>query len=188
MRTLTQHIAETLIVNKNYSSDNAIDYLDSNIDEFYLIRLWPDDKYIYIDIITKPYLELVVDKPDKKIYELTGNFLLCDAHYTRAQFKPDSHNFLFRWNTAFQNRYDLLLHPFYASEFKKFVESFDKKYDVTYFVDEIFSMFYLDYDSIPDELKNKEYPLSDDMNDTRLNILKKHLVENLFDIYSLMLE
>lgn len=175
MKTLTQHVAEKLIINKNYSSDNAIDYLDSNINEFYLIRLYPDDKYIYIDIITKPRIVLVVDKPDKKIYGLTGDFLLCDARYTQAAFKYDSHGFLFRWNTSFQNRYDLLLHPFYASEFKKFVESFDKKYGVTYFVDEIFDMFNLDYDSIPDELKNKEYPLSDDMNDTRLIILKKHL-------------
>ena len=186
MKTLTQYLTEKLIifhpqidekliVNKNYSSDNAIDYLDSNIDEFYLIRLWPDDKFIYIDIITKPYLELVVDKPNKKIYELTGNFYLCDAHYTRAQFKPDSHAFLFRWNTAFEDRYDLLLHPFYTSEFKKFVESFDKKYDVTYFVDEIFAMLNLDYDNIPDELKNIEYMISDLINDTRLSILKKYL-------------
>jgi len=175
MKTLTQHVAEKLIINKNYSSNNAIDYLDSNIDEFYLIRLWPDDKYIYIDKITTPHLALVVDKPDKKIYELSGNFLLCDAHYTQAAFKYDSHNFLFRWNTAFQDRYDLLLHPFYASEFKKFVDSFDKKYGVAYFVDEIFDMFNLDYDNIPDKLKNKEYTLSDTISDTRLGILKKHL-------------
>ena len=175
MKPLNKYIEEKLIINKNYNPYNVIDYLDSDIDEFYLIRLWPDDKYIYIDIITKPYLALINDNPDKKLYELTGNFYLCDAHYTRAQFISDSHNFLFRWNTAFEDRYDLLLHPFYTYEFKKFVESFDKKYDVAYFVDEIFAMFNLDYDSIPDKLKNKEYTLSDTISDTRLSILKKHL-------------
>ena len=61
------------------------------------------------------------------------------------------------------------------SEFKKFVESFDKKYDVTYFVDEIFATLNLDYDNIPDELKNIEYMISDLINDTRLSILKKYL-------------
>ena len=189
MKTLTQHIKanklplislnEKLIINKNYSSNNAVDYLDSNIDEFYLIRLrpdsWTDNYFIYIDIITNPFIELVVDKPNKKIYELSGKFLLCDARYTRAQFNPDSHNFLFRWNTAFEDRYDLLLHPFYASEFKKFIESFVKNYDVTYLVDEIFNMFNLDYDNIPNELKNKEYMISDMFDDIRFSILKKHL-------------
>lgn len=178
MKNLSEYIEEKLIINKNYSCDAKIDYLDKNIDELYFIRFRPEEESIYIDIIKRPLIKPIVHYNIKRTeYELCGDFMLCSAQFKDAQFTLDSHGFLYKLNTAYEIKYDMLLHPSYVHDFKKFVDSFIKQYNTKYSFEDILNMFNLEYDDSlnVNAVKGKQFMLSASMNKEKLNILKNIL-------------
>lgn len=97
MKNLSKYIEEKLIVNKDYSCDTKINYLDKNIDELYLIRFRPEEESIYIDIIRNLLIKPIVHYNIKRTeYELSGDFVESSGKYEDAQFTLDSHGFLYK--------------------------------------------------------------------------------------------
>lgn len=179
MKNLSEYIEEKLIVNKNYSCDTKIDYLDKNIDELYLIRLRPEEESMYIDIIKNLLIKPLVHYNIKRTeYTLSGDFVESSAKYQKAQFTLDSHGFLYKLNTSYEVTYDILLHPSYIYDFKKFIESFVKQFNTKYSFEDILNMFNLDYDDDSlnhNAVKGKKYVLSITMNPWKIDSLQKHL-------------
>lgn len=179
MKNLSKYIEEKLIVNKDYSCDTKINYLDKNIDELYLIRFRPEEESIYIDIIRNLLIKPIVHYNIKRTeYELSGDFVESSGKYEDAQFTLDSHGFLYKLKTAYEIKYDMLLHPSYVQEFKKFIDSFVKQYNIKYSFEDILNIFNLEYDDDSlnhNAVKGKKYVLSVTMNAGKIDSLQKHL-------------
>ena len=72
----------------------------------------------------------------------------------------------------------MLLHPSYVQEFKKFIDSFVKQYNIKYSFEDILNIFNLEYDDDSlnhNAVKGKKYVLSVTMNAGKIDSLQKHL-------------
>lgn len=165
MKNLKDILKESLRIGINDTPDpniEDIDYTDPEIKEFYLVRFMPEEQKIFVDIINSIRIKLEIDKPDKKVYNVSGDFSIIETNkYTNAAFTLDqSTGIIYRYVHAFTEYYDILIHPDYFKGFIKFVKSFINDEHATFYIDEVLDILGIDITNIPEKIKNVEYTAS----------------------------
>ena len=152
MKTLLQHIKERLIINKDLKIVD--DFYFDDAKELYLVRFDIISKSlncIQIDVIN--VREIVMH--ENNIYNVSGQFMLSQAHYYDCEFDADVTNGILLFSSKYNNgddvHFDVLLHPSLKENFKKLVQNCFDDPDERYFPDEVFKILNIKCPKIPEK-------------------------------------
>ena len=166
MKTLKEKIYENFKFKINRDTANPPvfkDYANKDIKAFYLVRFMIDSdiKEIVTDVITYPIVKLEIDKPNKKVYSVTGNFTFIETNkYTNSLFTQDNlSGILYRYVHAFSKYYDILLHPDYVEKFKEFLNQCINNKNATFYFDEVMDILNIDFENVPEAVRKYEYTI-----------------------------
>lgn len=175
MKTLSQHISEKLIINKNYKS---VSYDFNDVKELYLIRFNVAKTYKYINIDMVDVRDIIIPK-NNDIYNVSGLLTLLQARYFECEFDADNVNgiLLFHHKNEYYDgvrHFDILLHPSLKENFKKLVQNCFDNHDEKYFPNDIFKILNIECPKFEDQF-NVEYDyIATAYNPTFMEKLARH--------------
>lgn len=155
MKSLTKHITEKLIINKNF--DSGISITNTDILGFIEFSYIGNYNSAYVNVLNK----LSISKNKDDTFSISGALLSQSASLQVFQFvhKSEVSGIYFSY-TKFNNKHILrvFFHKIYKNDFLRFVKKLSEKREYT--IEYIFNEMGIDFPEMPISFLNKPYTIN----------------------------